>query len=165
MSSTHATHSSVFNINTGAAFLASSGAQHFLGAGHASYVGCAFSRTFGQVAAYGLGGTICADVGDLEIIASPTAVIAGLSASAMLSLQYFMAGAGVCLDGWMDGWMDGSRADKTKRSHGAHAPFYLPHLPHAQPATWSSFAPLPSASPRSTGARGRASPPMSVQAI
>lgn len=87
------THSTNFNLNTGVAFLASSGAQNFIGAGHASYVGCTFLRTFGQVAAYGLGGSICHDVGDLEIIGSPTAVVAGISGTAMLSLQNFMAGA------------------------------------------------------------------------
>lgn len=58
-----------------------------------SHVGSTWVRTFGLVAAYGLGGTLCSDSGDLEIIGSPTAVIAGIAGTAMLSLQNFMAGA------------------------------------------------------------------------
>ena len=81
----------IFNLNSGAGFLATSGGQLFLGAGHMSFVGCAFARTFGTVAAYGLGATTCVDAGDQEIIATPTAIICGISATAMLSLQYFMA--------------------------------------------------------------------------
>lgn len=88
------------------AFVATSGVQAFLGAGHLSYVGSTFSRTFGLLAAYGLGSTICADSGDLEQIGTPTAVVVGISGTAMLSLQNFMAGAclGVCLDGGVVCW-------------------------------------------------------------
>jgi hypothetical protein len=90
---THLILRTSFNLNTGMAFVAASGARNFLGAGHASYVGCTFSRTLGMVAAYGLGGSICVDAGDLELIATPTAAVAGIAATAMLSLQNFMAGA------------------------------------------------------------------------
>ena len=81
----------IFNLNSGAAFIATSGGQLFLGAGHMSCVGCLFSRTFGTLSAYGLGGTTCTDSGDQEIIGCASAVVAGSSATAMLSLQYFMA--------------------------------------------------------------------------
>ena len=81
----------IFNLNSGAAFIATSGGMLFLGAGHMSCVGCLFARTFGTVSAYGLGATACTDAGDQEIIGCPSAVIAGSSATAMLSLQYFMA--------------------------------------------------------------------------
>jgi len=81
----------IFNLNSGAAFIATSGGMLFLGAGHMSCVGCLFARTFGTLSAYGLGATACTDAGDMEIIGCPSAVVVGSSATAMLSLQYFMA--------------------------------------------------------------------------
>lgn len=57
-----------------------------------STVGSTFTRSFGNLAAYGLGGTTCVDAGDHEMIGSPTFVVVGISGTAMLSLQNFMAG-------------------------------------------------------------------------